>query len=304
MKTGFKAFDKGLKCRDFQFKEGKEYKIKGSPELCGKGFHYCENPLDTLDYYDLCDSEFAKIEDYGDFKTDNQKNVTNHIKIKAKLDFKGFVKASIDFLFKKNKVDDSIQTASGDSSKLAASGYYSQLAASGYYSRLAASGDYSKLAASGDYSKLAASGDYSKLAASGDSSKLAASGYSSQLAASGYYSRLAASADYSKLAASGDYSRLAASGYYSQLAASGYSSQLAASGDYSKLVMTGNNSVGANISINGVIKGKKGCWITLAEYKNNIPVCVKSAKIDGKKIKEDVWYELKDGKFNEIQDNK
>jgi len=277
MKTGFKAFDKGLKCRDFQFKEGNEYKIKGSPELCGKGFHYCENPLDTLDYYDLCDSEFAEIEDYGKSETDGSKTVTNHIKIKAKLDFKGFVKASIDFLFKKNKVDDSIQTASGYSSKLAASGGYSQLAASGDYSKLAASGYSSKLAASGDSSQLAASGDYSKLAASGDSSKLAASGYSS---------------------------RLAASGDSNQLAASGDSNQLAASGYYSKLVMTGNNSVGANISINGVIKGKKGCWITLAEYKNNIPVCVKSAKIDGKKIKEDVWYELKDGKFNEIQDNK
>ena len=211
MKTGFKAFNKGLKCRDLQYEENKEYKIKCTPVLCENGFHYCENPLDTLDYYDLCDSEFAEIEDHGKSETDGNKTVTNHIKIKAKLDFKGFVKASIDFLFEKIKIDDKIQ---------------------------------------------AASGNYSQLAASGDSS---------------------------------------------QLAASGYSSKLAASGDYSQLEMTGEKSVGANIGENGIAKGKIGCWITLAEYDNERnPICVKSAKIDGKKLKADTWYALKDKKFTEI----
>jgi len=310
MKTGFKAFNKGLKCRDLQYEENKEYKIKCTPVLCENGFHYCENPLDTLDYYDLCDSEFAEIEDHGKSETDGNKTVTNHIKIKAKLDFKGFVKASIDFLFEKIKIDDKIQAASGnysqlaasgDSSKLAASGNYSQLAASGNYSKLAASGDSSKLAASGYSSQLAASGNYSQLAASGYSSKLAASGYSSKLAASGDSSQLAASGDSSQLAASGNYSQLAASGDSSQLAASGYSSKLAASGDYSKLEMTGEKSVGANIGENGIAKGKIGCWITLAEYDyERNPICVKSAKIDGKKLKADTWYALKDKKFTEI----
>ena len=69
--------------------------------------------------------------------------------------------------------------------------------------------------------------------------------------------------------------------------------------------MTGDDSVGANIGVEGIIKGKKGSWITLAEYvynntkKRYIPICVKSAYIDGKKIKEDIWYSLKDKKFTE-----
>jgi hypothetical protein len=124
---------------------------------------------------------------------------------------------------------------------------------------------------SGNSSKLASSGDYSQLASSGDSSQLASSGNSSQLASSG------------------DYSKLASSGNSSQLASSGYGSQLE---------INGEKSVGANIGINGIIKGKKGNWITLAEYNSSgEPICVISTKIDGKIIKEDTWYILKNGKF-------
>lgn len=40
-------------------------------------------------------------------------------------------------------------------------------------------------------------------------------------------------------------------------------------------------------------------------YKKNghgIPVCVKSAQIDGKIIKADTWYKLTDGEFVEVAD--
>lgn len=89
----------------------------------------------------------------------------------------------------------------------------------------------------------------------------------------------------------------------SKLAASGTWSQLAASGDWSKLELNGLESVGANIGINGKIKGKKGDWIVLAEYDDNfLPLCVKSAQIDGKKIKEDTFYQLKNGEFVEANE--
>jgi hypothetical protein len=298
---GYKAFDKDFKCRGFQFEEGKTYK-EDEAVICKKGFHFCENPLDVLNYYNVCDSTFAEVEGTGEIvgHDDDSKKSTTEIKIGAKLSLSGFIKASVDFLLKSTK------QASGDYSKLAASGDYSQLAASGDYSQLAASGHYSKLAASGDYSQLAASGHYSKLAASGDYSQLAASGDYSQLAASGHSSQLAASGDYSKLAASGHYSKLAASGDSSKLAASGDYSKLAASGHSSKLDMTGEDSVGAAIGVDNQIKGLVGDWITLAEWgydrkkERYIPRCVKSVKIDGKKIKADIWYQLKGGKFVEV----
>ena len=64
--------------------------------------------------------------------------------------------------------------------------------------------------------------------------------------------------------------------------------------------MNGLESVGANIGVNGKIKGKKGDWIVLAEYDDDfLPLCVKSAQIDGEKIKEDTFYKLKNGEFVE-----
>ena len=53
-KKGVKAFKKGLICRDYEFKENAIFETD-EVKVCEKGFHYCENPLDVLDYYDLCD---------------------------------------------------------------------------------------------------------------------------------------------------------------------------------------------------------------------------------------------------------
>lgn len=90
---------------------------------------------------------------------------------------------------------------------------------------------------------------------------------------------------------------------FSQLSASGNNSKLAASGYGSQLELNGLKSVGANIGVNGKIKGKKGDWIVLAEYDENmLPICVKSAQIDGEKIKEDTFYQLKKWEFVEIDE--
>jgi hypothetical protein len=73
---------------------------------------------------------------------------------------------------------------------------------------------------------------------------------------------------------------------------------VAASGDYSKLAASGEYSICAAIGINSQAKGIKGTWIVLAEYdNNNIVKCVKSVKIDGKKILVDTYYKLQGGKF-------
>jgi len=97
---------------------------------------------------------------------------------------------------------------------------------------------------------------------------------------------------------SGHASKLATSGNSSKLATSGDYSKLATSGDYSQLEINGKKSVGANIGYKGKIKGVVGTWITLAEYDDEgVIAFVKSAQIDGKKLKENTWYTLKDKKF-------
>lgn len=37
----YKAFDKNLTCRDFQYEIGKTYEMEDEPIICEKGFHAC-----------------------------------------------------------------------------------------------------------------------------------------------------------------------------------------------------------------------------------------------------------------------
>ena len=196
---GFKATDEGMKCRGYQYEMDKWHNCDGKLSMCNNGFHFCENPLSVLDYYDLCTSEFYQVKAKGKTEKDGDKTVTGAIKFTASIGLPGFIKASVEYVKNVCKVD---PIASGHSSKLAASGHSSQLAASG------------------------------------DSSKLAASGHS---------------------------------------------------------------SIAAGIGIDNIAKGVKGSWLVLAEweYKSDryVPVCVKTVKIDGKKIKENIFYKLIGGKF-------
>ena len=46
----YKAFDKNMQCRDFQYAEGQTYETDKAV-LCECGFHACVNPLDVFNYY-------------------------------------------------------------------------------------------------------------------------------------------------------------------------------------------------------------------------------------------------------------
>lgn len=75
-------------------------------------------------------------------------------------------------------------------------------------------------------------------------------------------------------------------------------------GDYSATIVEGKESIALAAGIKSKAKGKIGCFIVLAEWKEiNYEyhlVDVKSAKVDGENIKEDTFYMLKSGKFVEV----
>ena len=137
-----------------------------------------------------------------------------------------------------------------------------------------------------------ASIEFLKKTISGDSSRQAQSGDSSRQAQSGYFSRQAQSGDSSTQAQSGDFSRQAQSGD---------SSTQAQSGDSSRQEANGKDGVSVNAGANCSFKGKIGNWFCLAEWKEDKPICLKAGFVDGKKIKEDTWYQLKNGKFIEVK---
>ena len=128
---GYKAFEKGLVCKGKQYAENTIFEEE-NVEVCKCGMHFCENPLDVLDYYPLIDNngeltEFAEVEALDEVLTDdNKKYCTKKLKIGAKLDLPAFVKASIDFQFEKTPVEKTIKECknsnSGSDSTIANSG--------------------------------------------------------------------------------------------------------------------------------------------------------------------------------------
>ena len=154
---GYKAFNKGLICRDKQYAENTVFEEE-SAEICKIGMHFCKNPLDTLDYYPLIDNkgnitEFAEVEALDDAKTnDNKKFCTKKLKIGAKLNLSQFIKASVDVTYQniKSEVDKK-------SLKATAGGNYATLAG----------GDNAKLAG-GNNATLA--GGYNATLAGGENS--------------------------------------------------------------------------------------------------------------------------------------
>ena len=87
----------------------------------------------------------------------------------------------------------------------------------------------------------------------------------------------------------------------------GNAAQIGSSGDAAKITCEGKNAVVAAIGMNSKIKAPVGAWITLAEYGDWNGRChpclsVKSAQIDGKTLKPNVFYMLKGGDFVEVEE--
>lgn len=78
-------------------------------------------------------------------------------------------------------------------------------------------------------------------------------------------------------------------------------------GDYSAASNTGRDGVALAWGINSKAKGALGCYLVLAEYGEwngeEYPLInAKMHKVDGKTIKPDTWYKLKNGKFVEVKE--
>lgn len=97
-----KGFDKNLRCRGFQYEVGGEY-TEETAELCDRGPHACENPLDTLRYYRPGDSRYCEveIEDNGQRSSYDSEVCGKHIKIGAEIGLKGVINAGVRFVFDK-----------------------------------------------------------------------------------------------------------------------------------------------------------------------------------------------------------
>ena len=164
----YKGFDKDLKCKGFQYEVGREYE-EANASLCKKGFHACENPLDTFRYYSPTDSRYCEVDvdDNGERNSGDSKVCGKHIKIGAEIGLKGVINAGVRFVFDKCE-SATEKNASGVSGNAAASGESGNAAASGESGNAAASGVSGNAAASGESGTAAVTGLYGKASAIGN----------------------------------------------------------------------------------------------------------------------------------------
>ena len=229
-------------------------------DICNCGFHACKFPMDVFGYYSPSDSRYCEV----DLEANNQ--LSNDSKRVGK---KISVKAEI--------------------------GIAGIIKAGVEYIKEQVNWEDDKATNTGNHSAATNTGDYSAATNTGYHSAATNTGYYSAATNTGYQSAATNTGNYSAATNTGDQSVATNTGDYSAATNTGYQSAA---------IVEGKESIALATGIDSKAKGKIGCFIVLSEWKeidNEYHIVdVKSAKVDGKNIKEDTFYTLKDGKFVEV----
>ena len=329
----YKGFNKDMTCRGFQYEEGKEYEEE-TADACHSGFRACEYPLDCLGYYSPNESVYHEVEQSGEFDRgeDDSKVASTKIKIGARLDISGLVKAAIDFTMsrvkKKARSDEDCgassatgykgassatgncgassatgncgaSSATGNKGASSATGYKGASSATGYKGASSATGDYGASSATGNCGASSATGNCGASSATGNCGASSATGYKGASSATGYKGASSATGDYGASSATGNCGASSATGYKGASSA------------------TDPESVAVAWGYKGKAMGVLGSHIVLAEWKYIGKedddrydsseqeawefVGAKMFRVDGEKVKPDTWYRLENGELVEVE---
>ena len=165
-----KGFDENLKCRDFQYEVGGQYKIENDDPimLCHNGFHAIaedQDPISVFEYYppafDGKRSRYCEVEVGGNIDTDGIKIAGSEIKVGPEIGVPGIIKAHTDWVksrtTNKNNTEVENFVISGDHD--AATAGYRGAATAGNYG--AATAGYCGAATAGDYGTATSRGSVS-----------------------------------------------------------------------------------------------------------------------------------------------
>ena len=137
--------------------------------------------------------------------------------------------------------------------------------------------------------------------ASGSASQTGDRGSASQTGDKGSASQTGYRGSASQTGYRGSASQTGDNGSASQTGDSGSASQ---TGERGSAEVHGDESVSVCLGLNAKAKGKKGCWLTLDEWKEIDGklhrIDVQTKKVDGERIRADTWYTLKYGSFAEV----
>lgn len=311
----YKGFDKDLKCRNFQYEVGKADEEKDA-QICKTGFHACENPLEVFRYYPPCNGHrYCEVEQSGTLSKsgDSFKVASTKIKIGAELGLKGLIQAGVSFIldkinqkndvaanidFRSVVIDTNVQTAAvnmGCQSAAISSGDQSAAVNTGSQSVAENTGELSTATNTGSQSVAVNSGSYSAAVNTGESSAAMNTGDLSTATNTGIYSA-AVNTGYQSVAVN--------TGSWSAAMSTGSHSAAINVGDGSAAEVTNRGSVAIATGRYSKAKAGLGSAIVLVEHGDwngevHPLINIKAAIVDGKIIKADTWYTLKNGEFVE-----
>ncbi len=292
----YKGFNKDMTCRGFQYEIGKTYETDKA-EMCSSGFHACENPLDCFGYYLPGTSKYCEVEleDNGQRRSDDTKVVGKKITIGAELSVPMLCKLHFEYVTSRCKPANSRVAGDNESASAGDSGS----AAAGERGSAAVGNCGS--AAAGERGSASA-GHYGSAAAGNRGS-----------ASAGYYG--SASAGERGSAAVGNCGSAAVGDCGSASAGNGGSASAgyygsASAGNYGASVSRGTSEVGKNgvaVARGKGVKVKGGIGSVLVICEESDAYNIKNYKVvivDGKKIKENTYYQLdSNGEFIEVKDD-
>ena len=146
MIKSYKGFDKDLKCRGMQYEVGKTFEEKEA-DLCRRGLHSCEYPLDVFRYYAPADSRYCETVADGDIDKEDSsdsKIASTKLHIEAEIGLKGIIEAGVKFVMDRVNFKDRKESNDKDRSAATNTGDYSAAIVEGSESIAIATGIGSK----------------------------------------------------------------------------------------------------------------------------------------------------------------
>ena len=189
----YKATDKDMKCRDFQYELGKTAEVDGDIKLCKNGIHACEMPLDVLGYYAPGDGSRyfeAELEDVSDeMYIDDTKRVGKKLTLSAEIGIPGLVKAQVEYVKAQCDFDNAIKKANSEK-KNHATGESGAASATGERGAASATGWSGAASATGERGAASATGWRGAASATGESGAASATGKSCVAMTTGFLGRV------------------------------------------------------------------------------------------------------------------
>ena len=327
----YKATDKDMKCRGYQYELGKTAEAEGDIQLCEKGLHACEMPLDVLGYYVPGDGSRyfeAELDEVSDKKSGDTKRVGKKLTLSAEIGIPGLVKAQVEYVKAQCDFDNAINKAdaekknhaTGERGAASATGTRGAASATGWSGAASATGWSGAASATGVSGAASATIWRGAASATGLMGAASATGVSGAASATGWRGAASATGESGAASATGERGAASATGTSGAASATGWSGAASATGWRGAASATGWRGAASATGVSGAASatGKycvamtTGFWGRVMGDIGNAIVCVErrdngeiaailAGIVDGETLKPGVWYTVKNGQWAEVQ---